>query len=51
MTKDPVCKMVVDEKEAKWITEYEGVVYYFCSPECKQEFDDDPEEYVLIDLG
>lgn len=39
MTKDPVCKMEVDEKESKFITTYKGRNYYFCSKACKEKFD------------
>jgi YHS domain-containing protein len=47
MAIDPVCKMEVDEKKAKFKSTYEGELYCFCSAECKQEFDEDPEEYVF----
>jgi YHS domain-containing protein len=39
MAKDPVCKMEVDEKEAKYRTTYKNKTYYFCSDECKKRFD------------
>ena len=42
---DPVCKMEVDEKTAKWKTEYKGKTYYFCAPGCKKKFDSDPGKY------
>jgi len=42
---DPVCEMEVDEKDAIK-SEYEGVIYYFCCEECKEEFEYDPEAYV-----
>ena len=42
---DPVCEMEVDE-ERSIKSEYEGITYYFCSQECKEEFDSDPEAYV-----
>ncbi|MGQ9723453.1 MAG: heavy metal translocating P-type ATPase, partial [Candidatus Jordarchaeum sp.] len=29
---DPVCKMEVDPKTAKWKSEYKGKTYYFCAP-------------------
>ncbi len=45
MERDPVC--------GKWITEhngpqseYEGKIYFFCSEDCRLEFDDDPDRYV-----
>ena len=47
MVLDPVCKMRVDERSAKWRTEYKGKKYYFCAQICKQKFDKSPERYVL----
>lgn len=46
MAIDPVCKMEVDEKTAKFVSEYGGRKYYFCSPGCKKAFDKDPEKYL-----
>ncbi len=48
MPKDLVCDMQVDEQEAasKGLTsEYQGTTYYFCSPGCKRQFDQNPERY------
>ena len=46
MAIDPVCKMTVDEKTAKFKTEYNGKTYYFCAPGCKFVFEEDPEKYL-----
>jgi Cu+-exporting ATPase len=46
MTKDPVCGMNVDENKSEFQAQFEGKKYYFCSGECKQEFEADPEEFV-----
>ena len=46
MAIDPVCSMEVDEKTAKWKSEYDGKTYYFCAPGCKSSFDKDPEKYL-----
>lgn len=46
MVLDVVCGMEIDEKTAKWKSEYEGKTYYFCGPMCKMEFDENPEKYV-----
>ncbi len=46
MAVDPVCKMDVDEKKAKYKSEYNGKTYYFCAPGCKKAFDREPEKYV-----
>lgn len=45
MAIDPVCKMTVDEKTAKFKSEYGGTTYYFCAPGCKKKFDADPGKY------
>ena len=45
MAIDPICKMTVDEKTAKWKSEYKGKTYYFCAPGCKKKFDSDPAKY------
>lgn len=46
MARDPVCDMEVDERDAAASSYYEGDRYYFCSEDCKQRFDADPERYV-----
>jgi YHS domain-containing protein len=46
MAKDPVCGMGVNEREAAEKSEYNGKVYYFCSPGCKKMFDKDPESFL-----
>ena len=46
MAIDPICLMEVDEKGAKWGSEYRGKKYYFCAPGCKRKCDSDPEKYV-----
>ena len=45
MTTDPVCKMDIDEKEAEFSSQYAGRRYYFCSEECKDSFEGQPERY------
>ena len=46
MVLDVVCGMEIDEKTAKWKTEFKGKTYYFCGPMCKLEFDENPQKYV-----
>ena len=46
MAIDPICKMEVDEKTAKFKSEYKGKTYYFCAPGCKKEFEENPENYI-----
>jgi P-type Cu+ transporter len=43
---DPVCGMEVDEKSAKDRATFEGQPFFFCSRDCKEEFDEAPEDYV-----
>ena len=45
MAIDPICKMDVDPKTAKWKSSYNGKDYYFCAPGCKKAFDKNPEKY------
>lgn len=48
MAKDPVCGMQVDQEKARskgLTSEHEGQTFYFCSTECKQQFDQDPHRY------
>jgi Cu+-exporting ATPase len=49
MAIDPICKMTVDEKTAKWVSEYKSEKYYFCAPGCKKAFDLNPEEWINVD--
>jgi len=42
---DPVCGRRVNEAKAAGSSTYAGVVYYFCSKECKKLFDQAPGEY------
>lgn len=49
--KDPVCGMLILEKDAivnGLKSEYEGSTYYFCSEQCKKQFDGATEHYVKI---
>jgi YHS domain-containing protein len=46
MAKDPVCGMEVNEKQAAGKSEHRGRMVYFCSLQCKQQFDRNPGRYV-----
>lgn len=46
--KDPVCGMVIDEKDAVGTSDYNGKTYYFCSQDCKVAFDEAPEDYATV---
>jgi YHS domain-containing protein len=48
MTTDPVCEMKVDERESEFQTQFAGKKYFFCSEDCKREFEERPDEYLEI---
>ena len=43
---DPVCGRTVDESKAAGKEEFAGQVYYFCSRDCKEMFDEEPALYI-----
>ena len=43
--KDPVCGMMIDPTTAVGNSDYQGTRYYFCSKDCKTEFDENPADY------
>lgn len=45
MAKDPICGMSVDEEKASGSSAYSGKTYYFCSQQCKIEFEKNPAKY------
>ena len=45
MSKDPVCGMQVDERKAAAKSSFGNREYYFCSQDCKRQFDQHPERY------
>lgn len=49
MERDPVCGMRIKKEEAAGSSDYNGTVYYFCSPGCKKSFDENPEKYAAHD--
>jgi YHS domain-containing protein len=51
MAKDPVCNMMVDEKTAKYKSDYEGKTYYFCAASCKSTFDKNSAKYAKGSSG
>jgi YHS domain-containing protein len=43
---DPVCKSKLEEEKVAHSGEHEGEKLYFCSVECKKEFEKKPLEYM-----
>jgi len=46
MEHDPVCGMEIMEIIKAEATVYKGRTYYFCTPLCKIQFEQDPEKYI-----
>ena len=50
MARDPVCGMEIDEQLAEDLgaerLEWQGQVYYFCCPYCRDAFAREPERYL-----
>jgi YHS domain-containing protein len=42
MARDPICNMEVDEQTAEFKS------HYFCSEECKEQFELRPEQYARV---
>lgn len=52
--RDPVCGMNIDEgrsRAAGYVNEYQGKSYFFCSPECRNEFVKAPKRYLSSAAG
>lgn len=45
---DPVCGMTVTVADARWITEHDGEIYYFCAPGCQASFEADPAQFLSV---
>ncbi len=45
MVRDPVCKMEVNEQNSEAQSKFQGQTYHFCSQECKEKFDQNPQQY------
>jgi YHS domain-containing protein len=46
MTKDPVCGAPTDSQQSSGASQYNGQIFYFCSSDCKYQFNQDPQRYV-----
>jgi YHS domain-containing protein len=46
--RDPVCGMLVDVESAPAEQDYRGETYYFCSIECRNQFNEAPWRYVEV---
>ena len=46
MKKDPVCGMLIAEKDAAGTAEHQGMTCYFCAEACRRKFVAHPEAFV-----
>ena len=49
--KDPVCGMIINEKDSNFTSSFKGVAYYFCSEKCKVDFDEDPDAVLAMETA
>ena len=49
--KDPVCGMTIDSAKAAGQSDYQEQAYYFCSTQCKQQFDANPATFAGTSAG
>lgn len=42
---DPVCGQKMKPKEVQERADHDGRTYYFCSSDCKTEFEQNPERF------
>ena len=42
---DPVCGMEVTSDTAEETLDYQGRTYYFCSADCREAFEENPQKY------
>ena len=49
--RDPVCGMMIEERDAKFRSDYQGSFYYFCNADCKAAFDKDPARYTAAGVS
>lgn len=47
---DPVCGMSVQTENAKSVV-HDGSVFYFCSQDCREKFEAEPETYLMAPPG
>lgn len=43
---DPICGMTVETARARYVSEFRGEKFYFCSAMCKEQFEQNPEAVI-----
>lgn len=46
---DPVCRMWISFKESKGTVSYQDTSYFFCSRDCKEQFEINPVKFLKPD--
>jgi YHS domain-containing protein len=46
MHEDVVCNRRIDASTTAWTSRYHGEPYFFCSLECRERFELEPEDYL-----
>ena len=46
VVRDPVCGMELNEENAAERSEHMGQIFYFCSDQCRNKFDENPGRYM-----
>ncbi len=49
--KDPVCGMTIDPASAAGQSTFQGQTYYFCSDQCKRQFEAHPGTFATLDTS
>lgn len=44
---DRVCGMWIETDKAEFTSVFHGEIYYFCTKECKEKFDQNPDYYMV----
>jgi YHS domain-containing protein len=44
---DPICGMEMSRADAVAAADHHGRLYFFCSEDCKERFDEDPDSYAV----
>lgn len=49
MHEDIVCNRPIDASTTVWASRYHGEPYFFCSLQCREQFELEPEDYLPLD--
>ena len=49
MHEDAVCNRPITASTTAWVSRYHGEPYFFCSLECRERFELEPEDYLPVE--